>query len=82
MTQRNAILAFAECLELAKSGRQQAPSITTGLQPKPDVKAPIADMTAPMSAFRPITSALPPKPAVNRRGRLRRELTHNGHGLG
>jgi hypothetical protein len=28
------ILAFSERLELAKSCRQQAPSITTGLHPK------------------------------------------------
>lgn len=32
-----------------------------------------------MSAFLVITSGIRGKAAVNRDGRLRRELTHNGH---
>ena len=35
----NGILAFAERLLLAKSSRQRAPSITTGLHPKTDMRA-------------------------------------------
>ena len=44
----SAILAFAERPLLAKSSRQRAPSITTGLHPKPTL----------MSVFSLITSAI------------------------
>jgi hypothetical protein len=36
-------------------------------------------MKIPMSAFLAITSGVGGKAAVNRDGRLRRELTHSGH---
>ena len=55
------ILAFAEWLELAKSRRQRAPSITTGLHPKTDIKL-------PMSAFPRFTSGIGSKAAVIREG--------------
>ena len=67
-----AILAFAEGLELAKSGRQQAPSITTGLHPK-------AAVDLLMSAFSLFTSVVGRKAAVDQDRRLRPLLTHNGH---
>jgi hypothetical protein len=62
------ILAFAERQELAKSRRQRAPSITTGLHPKTDVEL-------LMSAFRLITSGVGGKAAVDRDGRSRLLLT-------
>jgi hypothetical protein len=52
------ILAFAECLLLAKSRRQRHPSITTGLHPK-------ADVELPMSGFSLFTSVVGCKAAVS-----------------
>ncbi|MFT5181285.1 MAG: hypothetical protein ACI8S3_001166 [Alphaproteobacteria bacterium] len=65
-------LAFAEGLELAKSRRQQVPSITTGLHPKPDMKL-------PMSALPLITSGVGVKAAVAQGWRLRPLMILNGH---
>jgi hypothetical protein len=56
---------------LAKSRRQRAPSITTGLHPT-------TVMDLPMSVFRVITSGVGGKAVVNRDRRLRREMTQTG----
>ena len=55
---------------MAKSRRQQAPSITTGLHPKTDIKL-------PMSAFLAITSGIGGKAVVNSDRRSRPELTQS-----
>ena len=55
---RSLDLTNSECLVLVISGRQQAPSITTGLHPK-------ADVDLPMSAFLLITSGVGGKAAVD-----------------
>jgi hypothetical protein len=61
------------CLVLAKSRRQRAPSITTGLHPKTDMKI-------PMSAFLAITSGVGGKAAVDQGWRLRPLMTLSGRG--
>ena len=69
------ILAFSEGQVLAKSRRQRHSPITTGLHPKTDIKF-------AMSAFPRFTSGVGGKAAVNRDGRLRRELTQSRRGEG
>ena len=66
-----AILAFSEGQLLAKSRRQQAPSITAGLHPTTDIKF-------PMSAFPLFTSDVGGKAAVVSDVRSRPEMTQNG----
>jgi hypothetical protein len=58
---------------MAKSSRQRAPSITTGIHPTTDMKL-------PMSAFPRFTSGVGGKAAVNRGRRLRPLLTQSRRG--
>jgi hypothetical protein len=57
---------------MAKSRRQRAPSITTGIPPT-------SDMKLPMSVFPRFTSGVGGKAAVVRDSRLRPLLTHFRH---
>jgi hypothetical protein len=58
---------------MAKSSRQRAPSITTGIHPTTDMKL-------PMSAFPRFTSGVGGKAAVVSDRRPRPLLTHSGRG--